>query len=74
MSAPRFLSAPVKNDGSFSIPNIPAGDYLLIAVEAAQSRRWQDPAFLESASRVAARITADWGQARSQVVKPVVIK
>lgn len=74
MSAPRFKAAPVKNDGSFSIPNIPAGDYLLVAVEASQSRRWQEPAFLEAASRVATRVTAEWGRTRTQALKTVVIK
>ena len=74
MSAPRFKTAPVKNDGSFKVVNIPAGDYLLVAVPADQSRRWQDPAFLEAASRVASRVTAEWGRTASQSVKAVVIK
>ena len=74
MSAPRFKTAPVKNDGSFKVVNIPAGEYLLVAVPADQSRRWQDPAFLEAASRAATRVTAEWGRTVSQTVKAVVIK
>ena len=74
LSAPRFKTAPVKNDGSFKIVNIPAGDYLLVAVPAEQSRRWQEPAFLESAARVASRVNAQWGNTVSQNVKAMVIK
>ena len=74
MSAPRFKTAPVKNDNSFKIPNIPAGDYLLVAVPATHSRRWHDPAFLDVAARVASRVTADWGKAASVTLKGVVIK
>lgn len=74
MSAPRFKTAPVKNDNSFRIPNIPAGDYLLVAVPATHSRRWHDPAFLDVAARVASRVTADWGKAASVTLKGVVIK
>jgi hypothetical protein len=74
MSAPRFKTAPVKNDGSFKIVNIPAGDYLLVAVPAEHSRRWQEPQFLDAASRVATRVTAAWGRTASQSVKAVVIK
>jgi hypothetical protein len=74
LSAPRFKTAPVKNDGTYKIANIPAGDYLLVAVPAGHSRRWQDPAFLDAASSQASRVTAVWGQTVSQPVKPVVIK
>ena len=74
MSAPRFKTAPVKNDGSFKVVNIPAGEYLLVAVPADQSRRWQEPAFLDAAARVATRVTAEWGRTVSQAVKAVVIK
>jgi hypothetical protein len=74
MSAPRFKTAPVKNDGTFKVVNIPAGEYLLVAVPADQSRRWQDPAFLDAASRQASRVTAQWGRTAAQAVKAVVIK
>lgn len=74
MSAPRFKTAPVKNDGSFKVVNIPAGDYLLVAVPAEHSRRWQDPEFLAAAAKVASRVTAEWGRTATQSVKAVVIK
>jgi hypothetical protein len=45
-----------------------------VAVPADQSRRWQEPAFLDAAARVATRVTAEWGRTVSQAVKAVVIK
>jgi hypothetical protein len=43
--------------GAYSIQGLPAGDYYVVAVDSASSREWQDPKFLEAASRVATRVT-----------------
>ena len=45
-----------------------------VAVDTGQSRRWQDPAFLEAAAKVAARVTIGWGETQSQDLRPIVIK
>jgi hypothetical protein len=74
LSAPRFKMAPVSNTGSFKIDNIPAGAYFLIAVDGAQSRRWQDPSFLDAASKIAARLDVAWGDAKTVDVPVSTIK
>jgi hypothetical protein len=65
LSAARFKMAPVANDGSYRIENIPAGSYLLVAVDTAQSSRRFEPAFLEAAAQSASPVTVGWGETRS---------
>jgi hypothetical protein len=73
-SAHRFKTTGVANDGQFLIDNIPAGSYFLIAVDAADAARWQDPAFLTEAAKVAASVTVGWGEKQSRDLKVSVIK
>jgi hypothetical protein len=47
--------------GGYSL-NLPPGEYYLIAVPDAQANDWQDPAFLELASRAASRVTIKEGE------------
>jgi hypothetical protein len=61
----RLRSVPVRN-GIFEIPKMPAGDYDLVAVDEGLADRWRDPAFLESAARVATRVAIGWGETRTQ--------
>jgi len=61
----------VDNRGAFhvasiSLSGLPAGDYLLAALPAAQASRWRDPAFLASAARVATRVTVGWDEEKTQ--------
>ena len=62
----RLISGVVSTAGTFTLPSVPAGEYYLVAVAPAQAREWQDPRFLEVASRTATRVTLDWGETRSQ--------
>jgi hypothetical protein len=64
----RLKSVAVTNNGSYRI-ELPAGDYLLIAVDGTQIDAWQDPKFLESASRLATAVTLAWGDDKTQVLK-----
>lgn len=52
----RLRSVVVGGDGSYSIRNLPEGEYLLIAVDAALSDAWVDPRFLKEAAVKASRI------------------
>ena len=70
----RFKTVPVSSAGTYQIDNLPAGSYLLVAVDSSQARRWQDPAFLEAASQVAARLTIGWGERKTQDLRMVTIK
>lgn len=49
--------------GDYSV-NLPPGDYYVIAVPDAQLADWQDPAFLDAASRAAMRVTISEGERR----------
>lgn len=43
MAARRFHSARTSNDGTFTFRNVPAGSYLIVAVDDADSGGWQAP-------------------------------
>jgi hypothetical protein len=58
---PRIRSATASTAGEYSMSSLPAGDYYLIAVPNARRNAWTDPGFLEAASRVASRVTVEWG-------------
>jgi protocatechuate 3,4-dioxygenase beta subunit len=53
----RARSARATKTGAYSIQGLPAGDYYVVAVDSTSSGEWQDPKFLEAASRVATRVT-----------------
>jgi protocatechuate 3,4-dioxygenase beta subunit len=53
----RARSVRATKTGAYSIQGLPAGDYYLVAVDSTSSREWQDPKFLETAARVATRVT-----------------
>ena len=48
-------------NGAYSIEALPAGDYLVVAVDAAQINEWTNPRFLQAASLLATRASIDWG-------------
>ena len=51
--------------GEYSL-NVPPGDYYVIAVRDEQAADWQDPSFLEAASRAAARVVIREGERKVQ--------
>jgi len=62
----RLRSSPVSTTGTFALRSLPAGNYFIVAVDDDQMDAWKDPAFLEAASRVATRVTLDWGETKIQ--------
>lgn len=52
--------------GRFVVPDVPAGEYYLVAVEEGLGGYWTDPAFLEAASKVATRVSLQWGETKIQ--------
>ena len=62
----RLRSATASTSGDYQLQGLMAGDYLLLAVDGSQAERWKDPAFLESASRVATRLNLQWGDKKTQ--------
>ena len=61
----RIRSATASTAGTFSLPGLPAGDYLAVAVDNDTVNRWKDPAFLELASRTATRFSLTWGDKKT---------
>jgi hypothetical protein len=57
----RLRSVRSGTNGAYTIESLPAGDYLAVAVDAAQINDWTNPRFLQAASLVATRISIDWG-------------
>jgi len=57
LTARRRQSSRVSAAGAYTLRDLPAGDYLLVAIDDRFAGDWEDPAFLEAASRVATRIT-----------------
>jgi hypothetical protein len=70
----RLRSGPSSTTGTFSLAGLPAGDYFLLAVTDDQASRWKDPAFLDAASRVATKVTLNWGDTRTQDLTLQVIR
>ena len=68
----RIGSTSVSSSGTFTI-EVPAGEYFILAVPAAQTRIWQDHKRLEAASLLATRIKLGWDEKRTEnlTVKPV---
>lgn len=57
MNPRRGLTGRVARNGNFTVPNVPAGDYFIVAVDRATQGELQDPAYVELLSRVATRIS-----------------
>jgi protocatechuate 3,4-dioxygenase beta subunit len=69
MNPRRGLSARATRDGSFTIPNVPAGDYFIAAVDRATQGELQDPAYLDALSRVATRISVGEDPVKQELTK-----
>jgi hypothetical protein len=63
---PRIGAASVNTAGLYRFQRLPAGAYYVIGVDDSKIDAWQDPQFLEAASRSATRITLDWGAKATQ--------
>jgi hypothetical protein len=63
---PRIGAASVNTAGRYRFQRLPAGSYYVIGVDDSKIDAWQDPQFLEAASRSATRITLNWGAKATQ--------
>jgi protocatechuate 3,4-dioxygenase beta subunit len=62
----RILSARPASDASYTIRNIPPGDYLVAAVDDVEPGEWFDPAFLQRLVSAAAKISIADGEKKVQ--------
>jgi hypothetical protein len=65
-STHRFRKAPLQSDGRYRLTNLPAGDYFVAALDRERAGSWPEPAFLDTLSRSASRVTLSWGQTVTQ--------
>jgi hypothetical protein len=64
ISPRRLQSARVRTDGSFELRDLPAGDYLLVAIDDAESAGWREPFRLDQWRAKAMRVTLLEGDAK----------
>jgi hypothetical protein len=74
-SAPRRLkNVRTSANGSYSVGNLPAGDYFVAAVADAASGDWQGTDFLEALSRSATRVHFNDGEKKTQALQTVRVR
>jgi len=65
----RVRAARPATDGSFEVPDLPPGDYLIAAVTRARPDEWEHPAFLARLVANAGRVTIAEGEQHVQDVR-----
>jgi uncharacterized protein (DUF2141 family) len=65
----RIRVAQVDREGRYSIDGLPAGDYLIAAIEDVEPGEWFDPTFLQAIAEGAARIALDEGTRATKDLK-----
>jgi len=67
-------SAPVSASGAFTFSNLPAGDYMMVAIPDGWQNAWRDPAVLEKLAPQATRVQLRDGEARTEDLRTVTIR
>jgi hypothetical protein len=62
----RLRAATMADDGGYQLNNLPAGDYLLAALDEAYADAWHDATFLAKVAPLAAKVRLDWDQERNE--------
>jgi hypothetical protein len=62
----RIMATRPSTDGKFSFPNLPAGDYKLIAISDVEQGQWFDPAFLRQLLGAAVSLKLADGEKKTQ--------
>lgn len=70
----RLRRATVAADGSFTVPDLPPGDYFIVAGGADGFGNALDPAWLARAARVADRVSLSLGERKTVVLTATVIR
>lgn len=60
LQPPRFRSMPAASGGTYKVTNVPAGEYLLVAIAGAPGP-WRAPEYLERLEQLATRVSLSWG-------------
>jgi protocatechuate 3,4-dioxygenase beta subunit len=70
----RIRSATTGKNGEFSFPSLPSGDYYAVAVPDEYAADWQDPAFMETLTRAATRVSVGEGEHMTQDLRIVSLR
>jgi len=65
----QILSARTDQAGAYRLASIPAGDYLVIALDDVEPGEWFDPAFLDQIRGRATKVKIEEGEQRTQDLK-----
>lgn len=74
LSPARFKTATIGTGDAYTITSLPAGDYVVAAVDRTVRSRWLDPAVLTQLEAAGARVSLAWGAKMTQQVPVVVVK
>src|SRR5262245_29322456 len=69
----QILTARTDTSGAYKLASIPAGDYLVIAVDDVEQGEWFDPAFLDQLRGRATKVRIEEGEQRTQDLKAPVM-
>jgi len=70
----RLSSARAATSGSYTISNVPAGEYYVVAIADEDAVDWMNPVTLERLARAATTITLRDGEKRTLDLRTVVVK
>ncbi|HEX5070365.1 MAG TPA: hypothetical protein VFV78_09140 [Vicinamibacterales bacterium] len=70
----RFKSAVIGTGDSYTTTSLPAGDYIVAAIDRTIRSRWLDPSVLTQLEAGGARVTLAWGAKATLSVPVVVVK
>jgi carboxypeptidase family protein len=65
----RIITARTDSSGTYRLPAVPPGDYLVIAVDDVEAGEWFDPEFLDQIKRDATKVKVDEGEQKTQDLK-----
>ena len=60
--------------GKYNFPDLPAGDYFVVAIPEEQAVVWREPGRLAVLSRLATRVRLTEGQAATQDLRTVTVR
>jgi hypothetical protein len=66
----QITTARTDQSGAYKLASIPAGDYLVVAVDDVEQGEWFDPAFLDQIRGSAAKVRIEEGDQHVQDLKP----
>jgi hypothetical protein len=74
LSPTRIKTTRVTNVGSYRLAGLPAGEYLVVAVDPSQADAWHDPAFFPAAAGAASRVSVEWGASARMALRVVEVR